>query len=146
LTGGINQSQHSALLDTLSDPFAHEEIDVVVANLPSDKSPGPDGFNTDFVKKYWPIIKQDFYKLCEDFHAGQVCLQSLNGSHITLLPKMDNPSTVLDFRPIYLLNTSIKILTKLLANRLQRVIMDFSQKRIWLHQIQNHSRLPCLGL
>jgi hypothetical protein len=116
--------QHSALLDTLSEPFTHEEIGVVVANFPSDKSPGPDGFNTDFVKKCWPIIKQDFYKICEDFHAGNICLQSLNGSHITLLPKVDNPSIVSDFRPISLLNTSIKILTKLLANRLQLVIMD----------------------
>jgi hypothetical protein len=120
--------QQSAMLDSLSEPFTHEEIDVVVANLPSDKSPGPDGFNTNFVKKCWPIIKQDFYKLCADFHAGQVCLQSLNGSHITLLPKTDNPSVVSDFRPISLLNTSIKILTKLLANGLQRVIMDIIHK------------------
>jgi hypothetical protein len=96
--------------------------------LPSDKSPGPDGFNIDFVKKCWPIINQDFYKLCANFHAGQVCLQSLTGSHVTLLPKTDNPSTVSDFRPISLLNTSIKILTKLLANRLQRVIMGIIQK------------------
>jgi hypothetical protein len=49
--------QQSDVLDTLSERFTHEEIDVVVANLPSDKSSGPDGFNTDFVKKCWPIIK-----------------------------------------------------------------------------------------
>jgi hypothetical protein len=57
LIEGINQSQHLALLDTLSEPFIHEEIDVIVANLPSDRSPGPDRFSTDFVKKCWPIIK-----------------------------------------------------------------------------------------
>jgi hypothetical protein len=106
-------------LDWLSDPFYLEEIDAVVASLPSDKSPGPDGFNTDFVKKCWPLIKLDFYKLCEDFHSGNIRLQSLNGSHITLLPKVDSPAKVSDYRPISLLNTSIKILTKLLANRLQ---------------------------
>jgi hypothetical protein len=95
-------------LDWLSDAFSKEEIDAVIASLPSDKSPGPDGFNTDFVKKCWPIIKNVFYKLCEDFHAGNICLQSLNGSHITLLPKVDAPSKVSDYRPISLLNTSIK--------------------------------------
>jgi hypothetical protein len=116
--------ERPVLFDNLTEPFTCKEIDVVVANLPSHKSPGPYGFNTNFVRKCWPIIKQEFNKLCEDFHAGQVCLQSLNGSHITLLPKMDNPSSVSDFRPISLLNTSIKILTKLLANRLQLVIMD----------------------
>jgi hypothetical protein len=49
--------QQSDVLDSLSEPFTLEEINAVVANLPSDKSPGLDGFNTDFVKKCWPIIK-----------------------------------------------------------------------------------------
>jgi len=38
-------------LSTLEEPFTYDEIDSVVASLPSDKSPGPDGFNTDFIKK-----------------------------------------------------------------------------------------------
>lgn len=44
-------------LTSLEDPFTHEEIDSVVASLPSDKSLGPDGFNTNFIKRHWPIIK-----------------------------------------------------------------------------------------
>jgi hypothetical protein len=110
-------------LDFLTQQFTHEEIDTVVSNLPRDKSPGPDGFNTDFVKKCWSIIKFDFYRLCDAFHLGSVCLESINGSHITLLPKVDAPSKVFDIRPISLVNTSIKIITKLLANRLQQCIM-----------------------
>jgi hypothetical protein len=43
--------QQSEALGSLTEPFTHDEIDAVVASLPSDKSPGPDGFNTDFVKK-----------------------------------------------------------------------------------------------
>jgi hypothetical protein len=34
-----------------------------------------------------------------------------------------NPAKVGDFRPIFLLNNSVKFLTKLLANRLQSVIL-----------------------
>jgi hypothetical protein len=104
---------------SLIQPFSTKEIDVVVKSLPYDKAPGPDGFNTDFIKKCWPIVKQDFYNLCEAFYNGDVCLQSINGSHITLIPKSDNATKVTDFRPISLLNTSVKIITKLLANRLQ---------------------------
>ena len=37
-------------VSSLEDPFTTEEIDQVVASLPSDKSPGPDGFNADFIK------------------------------------------------------------------------------------------------
>jgi hypothetical protein len=45
-------------------------------------------------------------------------MQSINGSYITLIPKIDNPSKVGDFRPISLLNNSFKLVTKVLANRL----------------------------
>jgi hypothetical protein len=41
-----------------------------------------------------------------------------------LVPKKDNPENVNDFRPISLLNSSIKMVTKLLANRLQPLAMD----------------------
>jgi hypothetical protein len=107
---------------SLVSPFLKEEIDSVIKHLPSDKAPGPDGFNTDFVKRCWPIICFDFYTLCQAFFNGNVCLQSLNGSRITLIPKTDSAVRVSDFRPISLLNTSIKIITKILANRLQKVM------------------------
>jgi hypothetical protein len=57
------------------------------------------------------------------FFNHDICLQSINGSYITLILKIDNPVKVDDFRPISLLNNSIKLLTKLLANRLQGVIL-----------------------
>jgi hypothetical protein len=106
-------------LHELDSPFTKSEIDNIIKLLPSDKSPGPDGFNTNFIKKCWHIIAQDFYDLCEKFYQGEVCLRSINGSFIVLIPKMENPQKVGDYRPISLLNNSMKILTKLLANRLQ---------------------------
>jgi hypothetical protein len=106
-------------LHELDSPFSKLEIDNIVKALPSDKSPGPDGFNTNFIKKCWHIIAQDFYDLCEKFYQEEVCLRSINGSFIVLIPKKENPQKVGDYRPISLLNNSMKILTKLLANRLQ---------------------------
>jgi hypothetical protein len=90
---GVSFDLHSLLdssvdLSTLSDHFSRLEIDKVVKALPSDKSLGPDGFNTDFVKKCWPIISEDFYTLCSAFYSGNICLQSINGSYITLVRKM----------------------------------------------------------
>jgi len=109
-------------------PFQKEEIDAVVKFLPSDKAPGPDGFNTDFVKNCWPIICHDFYHLCNTFHQGSICLQSLNSSLITLVSKHDNGVKISDFRPISLLNTSFKIITKLLSNRLQQAMHKLIHK------------------
>jgi hypothetical protein len=110
-------------LDDLIAPFSPEEIDNVIKDHKNDKSPGPDWFNIDFMKKCWLVIQQDFYYLCSSFYEHNICLQSINNSYITLIPKVDNPATVSNFRPISLLNSSVKLLTKLLANQLQKVIL-----------------------
>lgn len=58
---------HAPDLSSLVTPFLDEEVDSVIKHLPSDKAPGPDGFNTDFLKKCWPIICQDFYNYVQLF-------------------------------------------------------------------------------
>jgi hypothetical protein len=108
--------QPVADLNQLEEPFNQEEINNVIKDLKTGKSSSPDGFNSDFTKKFWPVIKQDFYDLCNSFFNRDLCLQSINGSYITMIPKMGNPSKVSDFRPIPLLNSSIKLITKLLVN------------------------------
>jgi hypothetical protein len=63
------------------------------------------------------------YKLCQDFFHHHADLKSINHSFITLVPKKDNTESVNDFRPISLLNSSIKLISKLLANRLQSIAL-----------------------
>lgn len=111
-------------LDFLADPFEETEIDGIIRKMPPDKAPGLDGFNGHFMKRCWAIIKQDFYKLCFDFYSGDVSLESINESFITLVPKVLNPESVSDYRPISLLNSSIKLITKILADRLQSIIFQ----------------------
>jgi hypothetical protein len=86
--------------------------------MPSDKAPGPNGFNELFIKKCWHIIKEEVYQLCFDFFNEKIDLQAINSSFITLVPKVNNPSKVNDFRPISLINSIFKIITKLLGDRL----------------------------
>jgi hypothetical protein len=109
-------------LSPLVEPFGEEEISNIVKYMKTDRAPGPDGFNGLFLKKCWHILKHDFLKLCDDFHAGNGQLQSINGSYITLVPKKHSLESVNDFRPISLTNTSLKFLTKLATNRMQDVI------------------------
>jgi hypothetical protein len=45
------------------EPFTSEGILCIVQGLPTNKSPGPDGFNSDFLKKCWSIVHQDFLEL-----------------------------------------------------------------------------------
>lgn len=120
--------QPSNELEQLQAPFLKEEIDDIVSRLPNNKSPGPDGFTNEFLKCCWPLVADDFYNLCDKFFEGEICLKSINNSHITLIPKVDGPLRVSDYRPISLLNTSVKLITKVLANRLQRKIRDLVHK------------------
>jgi hypothetical protein len=119
---------HNDGLDVLTMPIAHEEIDLVVKRMPSDKAPGPDGFNGLFLKKCWHLIKNDFYSLCADFYDEVIILESINTSYITLVPKKDGTETVNDFRPISLMNLSLKVITKILADRLQTIILQVVHK------------------
>lgn len=63
-----------------------------------------------------------------DFYEGGLDLESLNTGFITLIPKCQAPESADDYRPITLLNYCLKILTKLLANHLQRVILRIIHK------------------
>jgi len=71
-------------------------------------------------------------------------LKSINSSYITLVPKKDNPETVNDFRPISLLNTPLKIIAKLLTNRLQRGISNVVHSNQYGF-IKGKSIQDCLG-
>jgi hypothetical protein len=115
-------------LEELSVPFTKEEIDSVVKSLPIDKSPGPDGFNGQFLKICWHIIKEDIYQLCFQFFDGKLNLESINMGHITLIPLVANPESIGDYRPITLLNCVLKLLTKLLADRLQKIVLKIVHK------------------
>jgi hypothetical protein len=115
-------------LEALSAPILKEEIDSVIKRMPTHKAPGPDGFNGLFMKKCWHIVKNDFYKLCEDFFEGQGSLEGINNSYITLIPKKHNPETINDYEPISLMNISPKLITKILADRLQSGIKSLMHK------------------
>lgn len=107
-------------LNFLADDFCEEDFVNVVKSIPSNHAPGPDGFNGKFIKKCWPM---DFTRLFNNFFNNFSDLTSINSSYIVLVPKKSNPESVDDFRPISLLNYSVKCITKLLSGRLQSVIL-----------------------
>jgi len=111
-------------LDHLDIEFSQTKIEAVIKSLPNNHAPGPDGFNGLFIKKSWDIIKGDFLRFFRDFYHQNTDLKSVNSSINTLIPKKNNPETVDDYRPISLLNYTLKCITKLLSARLQSVILQ----------------------
>jgi len=116
--------------DLLCDNITEVEVLEVVSQCGSSKCPGPYGFNFAFVKKYWEVIGKDIVQAIRDFQSTGFILRGCNASFITLVPKKDNPSDLNEFRPISLVGCVYKILSKILANRLKKVlpsIIDVNQ-------------------
>jgi len=59
-----------------------------------------------------------------EFHRNGRLAKGINSTFIALIPKIDSPQRLSDFRPILLVGSLYKILSKVLANRL-RSVMDF---------------------
>jgi hypothetical protein len=106
----------------LIKPFSEFEVKAAVWECDSYKSPGPDGVNFRFIKESWEDIKGDVMRFISDFHQNGKLTRGINSTFIALIPKVDSPQRVQDFRPIALVGCMYKILSKLLANRLRMII------------------------
>ncbi|GJS35609.1 transposon TX1 uncharacterized [Tanacetum coccineum] len=98
------------------------EIKEAVWGCAGSKDPGPDGFNFNFIKAYRDILKDDFVKCIKHFEASGKIANGCNPSFIVLIPKKSDPLGFSDYRPISLIGRVYKIISKILANRLEKVI------------------------
>jgi hypothetical protein len=105
-------------LSALKSPFSELEVQQTIANLPDDKSPGPDGFTGCFYKTCWNIIKFDLMLALISLQQGNAQKLWLLNSDVMLIPKRLDASSPGDYRPISLIHSFAKLATKILANRL----------------------------
>jgi hypothetical protein len=105
-----------------------DEVLEVVKGMNSDKVPGPDGFSMAFFQACWDVIKVDIMGVFHDFHASSKFEKSLNATFIALIPKKSGAIDLKDFRPISLVSGVYKIIAKVLANRLRRVVEKIISK------------------
>nr|GEU95546.1 RNA-directed DNA polymerase, eukaryota, reverse transcriptase zinc-binding domain protein [Tanacetum cinerariifolium] len=66
-------------------------------------------------------VRMDVTKLQEFYVSGHIT-SGCNSLFITLTPKYENPTLIKDFRPISLIDLQYKIISKLLADRLVKVV------------------------
>jgi len=106
-------------LSALDNPIMEEEVWETIKSMPSDRAPGPDGYTGRFYKACWQVIRADLMAAIITVQQGQARrLGLLNAAYITLIPKKNDAVAAKDFRPISLVHSFGKLLTKILANRL----------------------------
>ncbi|GKA67747.1 RNA-directed DNA polymerase, eukaryota, reverse transcriptase zinc-binding domain protein [Tanacetum coccineum] len=122
----LSDAEASAMITMVID----DEIKEAIFDIDSTTAASPDGYSSCFFKKAWKCIGKDVCEAIRDFFTNGKLLGEINTTLIALVPKMDTPNKVSDFRPIACCNVLYKCISKILTNR----IKDGLSKVISLNQ------------
>ncbi|KAJ9681586.1 hypothetical protein PVL29_020449 [Vitis rotundifolia] len=106
----------------LEIPFSEEEVLAALSDLGKDKAPGSNGFTMAFWLFCWDILKTEIVGFFKEFHERGRFVKSLNATFLVLVPKKGGAENLKDFRPISLVGSLYKLLAKVLANRIKKVM------------------------
>ena len=95
---------------------------MALMEMNGDKALGLDGFTMAFWQSCWEFIKEEILEMFKDFYEHSSFLKSPNNTFLVLIPKKSGAEDLGDFRPISLLGGLYKLLAKVLANRLKKVV------------------------
>ena len=123
MLGGVEfKSLEAADSQHLERQFSEEEVVAALHQISGEKAPGPDGFTLAFFQQCWEVVKVEVLNTIQEFYEHEEFERSLNSTFVVLIPKKVGASDVRDFRPIYLTGSIYKIISKLFANKLKKVL------------------------
>ncbi|XP_041027032.1 uncharacterized protein LOC121267250 [Juglans microcarpa x Juglans regia] len=85
-------------------------------------SPGPNGFPAAFYQQNWDVVGRQVSESVMYVLNSKGNLDVINNTFIALIPKKNNCTKVSDFRPISICNVLYKIISKVIANRLKKIL------------------------
>ncbi|XP_057251664.1 uncharacterized protein LOC130591770 [Beta vulgaris subsp. vulgaris] len=95
------------------------EVKEAVFSIGGTKAAGDDGFHALLYHHFWDTIKEDCFNCAAVIFRNCEVPKSWNSTLISLIPKIENPLRLNNFRPINLVNTCYKIVTKIIVSRIR---------------------------
>ncbi|WVZ57425.1 hypothetical protein U9M48_007811 [Paspalum notatum var. saurae] len=120
----VKRKVTSSMNEFLLKSFTGEEVEEALNGIGDLKAPGPDGIPSIFYKRFWALMGEQIKKEVLAVLNGMNMPQRWNETIIVLIPKVRNPEKLKDLRPISLCNVLYKLISKVLANRLKKVLPD----------------------
>ncbi|GKV32839.1 hypothetical protein SLEP1_g41408 [Rubroshorea leprosula] len=108
--------------ELLTAAFSEQEIKEAIWNCDSSKAPSPNEFNFKFIKTIWEVIKPNVVGFVQEFQEHGRLVRGSNASFIVLIPKTESPQGIEEYKPISLIGVMYKVISKLPAKRLRKVL------------------------
>ena len=109
--------------EDLEKQISLEEIQQTIRNMKIGKAPGPDGLTPQYFHVLSPILGPYMERLFNERGPEGMFARDTLADYLTLILKEGkDPANCGSYRPISLLNTDLKIFTKILATRMSRIL------------------------
>nr|XP_009778407.1 PREDICTED: uncharacterized protein LOC104227788 [Nicotiana sylvestris] len=114
----LNMSQQLQLIS----PVSNEEVKQALLGIDDNKAPMRDGYNSYFFKKTWNIVGEEITATVQDFFESADMCKAINCTTITLIPNIQNPTNIRDFKLISCCTVLYKLISKVITTRMQEVM------------------------